>query len=539
MNLVELTKIRAEREFKYYYKDKYTLIESAINDSLKILFEILKSPNKINFKSADSLEETINEFCQKMNSELRFRVCKKLRTNYTDFFKVVFEDFGLRTPSGARSFIDGVLSPYHISIVSPEYIDDDFDRNGNDISNFVDYKINLYGNLTITEEVKVSDICPGVKLQLNELTKSLSDSLYISLIRMNIGLIQPTTSKPEAIGLIAIDVHSDLIKKLTLEDLRTSVFKEEIFNIIFNKFILSIYTNMVYFSIVSSYDKFKNVFLNRTDSISYNDIYMSLVTNILSSNSVNCKYDPLLHDPELSLSALLDSIRLGFLHRSSFGIIHEGIHELRRFLVERNHNYPILLDELLDKFLDFYKYKAMGYSRDQNGLTYRTTDAFTIIPKNYSIESCENDTLYSNTILKDDKAPSLYSFYGTESLTREDSAYERLRRTKRMELLSKLSSSERNKIFKIENEIAKLRADSINCESPSIQKAIMKKLNIIAKDMNDMISKSNISDEFRDLVLLIENERSDIEITLSNRDFVKERKTMLYGQLATRNEYDY
>lgn len=539
MNLIELTRIRAEREFKYYYKDKYDLIESAINDSLKILFEILKDPNKINFKNSTSLEESINQFSQEvMKSGLTFRLCKKLKTNYSDFFKVMFEDFGLRTPSGSKSFTNGILTPYHISLVSPDYIDDDFERNSSDISKYVDYKINLYGNLNFTEEVKVENICPGIDVPKNE-NIYLSDYIYVSLIRMNIGLIMPTSSKPEAISLLGIDINSDLIKKMTLEDLRTSVFKEEVYNIILNKFILSIYTNMVYFSIVSSYDKFKNVFLNKTESITYFDIYISLITNILSSNSINSKYDPLMNNPELSLSMLLDSIRVGLLHKSSFNVIHEGIEELRRFLIDRNNNYPIILDELLDKFLDFYRYKSMGFKRSKNGVSYKTIDAFTTIPKEYSIESVENYIINSNEILRDGNAPSIYSFYGTESLSREDSIYERMLRTKRMGLLSKLSSSERSRIFKIENEIAKLRADSINCESPAIQKVIMKKLNILAKDMNSMISKTNISEEFRELVMLIENERSDIEIGLSNRDFVKERKTMLYGQLATRTEYDY
>lgn len=539
MNLMELTKKKLEREFKYYYKEKYQIVEKAVNDSLVVLFEILKEPSEISFKNADSLEESVNNFCENtMNTDLRFRLCKKLRINYDSFFKVVFEDFGLKTPNGSRSFTNGKLTPYHISIVSPDYINDEYDRNNSsDISYFLDYKVNIYGNLNLTEEVQVGDICPGVKIPEYQLANSISDSLYVSIIRMNIGLIQPTTAKPEAVGLLAIDIHTDLIKKIPLESLRTNIFREEVFNVILNKFILSIYTNMVYFSIVSSYSKFKNVFLNNTESISFNDIYMSLVTNILSSNSVNCKFNPLMDDPELGLSSLLDSIRLNFLHKSSFNVINEGIHELRRFLVERNHNQSIMLDDLLDKFLDYYRRKALGYT--QTGNSFKTIDAFTVIPKNYSIESCEKDTMLNNEILKNGNYSSLYSFYGTESLTREDTAFERLRRTKRMELLSKLSSSERNKIFKMENEIAKTRADSINCESPIIQKAIMKKLNNLAKDMSDMISKSSISNEFRDLILLIENERSDIEITLSNRDFVKERKTMLYGQLATRNEYDY
>lgn len=540
MKLIELTKLRAEREFKYYYRDKYILVESVINDTLRVIFEILKNPSNINFKTATILEDSINHFCQEeLRMGFKFSLCKKLRMNYQNFFKVLFEDFGLRTPSGSRSFNDGILSPYHISIVSPDYIDDDFERNSNSIDNYVDYKINLYGNLNMTEEVKVEDICPGTKINKLDMSNSIGDLLYVSLIRMNIGLIQPTTSKPEAISLIGIDIHSDLIKKLSLDDLRTSVFREEVFNVIMNKLFLSIYTNMVYFSIVSSYDKFKNIYLNKTEYITYHDIYMCIITNILSSNSVNCKYDPLMNNPELSLSSLLDSIRLGFLHKTSFNLINEGIHELRRFLVERNHNYPIILDELLDKFIDHYRYRASTVKRDANGVTYRTTDAFTLVPKDYSLESCNKDKINSNSILFNDKAPSIYSFFGTESLTREDSTYERMRRTKRMELLSQLSGSERSKIFKIENEIAKLRADSINCESPTIQKAIMKKLNNLAKDMNDMISKTNISKEFKDLILLIENERSDIEITLSNRDFVKERKTMLYGQLATRTEYDY
>ena len=540
MNFIELSRKRAEREFKFIYQDKYPIVENAVNDALKTIFELLKRNGKISFKSAEKLEEDVNTLIsEELGLGYRFRVCEKLKHNYSTFFKVLFEDFSIKTPRGSKSFLDGYLDKCHIALISPDYIDDDYERPSWDLSGYLDHKVNLFGNLSRTEGVTAEEISPDIQIGFKSLCDNISSNIYVSLVRMNIGILHPNTFKPEALGMIVVDINSDIVKKLSLNDLRTTVFREEVFNVILNKFFLSIYTNMVYFSIVGSYDKFKNVLLYRTETISYFDIYMSIITNILSSNSVNCQFDPLTNNPELSLSALLDSIRFDFLQKSSFSIINNGIDDLRRFLVHRNHQYPIFLDYLLSKYLDLFRNRASSVQRNKNGVTFRETNAYSIIPKNFSLESCEKDTMHSNFVLKDDKAPSIYSFYGAESLSREDSTYERMRRTKRMELLSKLTSSERNKLFRIENELAKLRADSINCESQSIQKIILKKLATIAKDINDLISNSKSSEDFKTIMFLTENERMDIEVSLSNRDFVKERKTMLYGQLATRNEYNY
>lgn len=539
MNLMDLSKDRAEREFKIFFKDKYTLVEGIVKESLTSLFDILHSKEEIVFSTSEELEESINNLLVKKSQKFNFKVCENLRRNYTDFYKTLFVDFALRTAGGGSGFSDGKLSKYHFSIVSPDYIDDDFDRSDYDLSSYIDYRIGIYGNLDKCNKLHdVDDMTPQkVKEQLG-LINTISDNLYVSVIRTNINLIKPYSSKQEALSLLNVDISSDLIKELSIEEMRTNTFRNEIFNIILNKTLLSIYTNLVYFSIISCYDQFRNVLLNNTKHITYFDIYMNLIANLLSSNSVNNKFDIIVNNPETTLTTLLDSIRLSFINETSFNIINRGVDQLRRFSVQRYFKYPIYIDRLLDKFLEYFRNKMAQIIINKRGLP-QGTDTFYAIPKGFALESsCEKFNMRSNPVLRNNNGFSEFEFYGVESI-KETEYYDKIRRMKRIDLMGKLKYQERNKLLKLEAEIARVKADVINCESTMLQKSLLKRLSVIGRDISDIMSKPSNSEDFNELLNMTEAERRDIEISLSNRDFNRERKTQLYGQLKTNNEFNY
>ncbi|MGL5314509.1 MAG: hypothetical protein ACRC92_14765 [Peptostreptococcaceae bacterium] len=552
MNLLDNKQRNREVAFVNKYASKYTSLKNTIDESVRFLFDILDDSqsgtgNRLNFSSAETLEESINDVlsAKGLSGDYTFYLADKIKKNYSLFFKTIFRDFNLKIYGYGPRYSHGednmseirnedcTLSLAHLTLVAKaEYFNDSYDRYGG-MAKYIDYRLGLYGNLTVTDKLNIDRFMFGENSNIR-FKYSLWDSLYVSLIRMNMGLINPNSSKPEALCLLNVDIQSDIIKEIKEEELMNPLVKSELMSCIINKFFMSIYTNISYYSSVLQYDVFKNILLTNTDSITYFDVYMSLIINKLSSNTVNNKLDYGVN-PDMSMEMVISSIKNQFAMLGPSNFITEGIHDLRRFLTLRYYNDPVFLDDIIDRFVEKFRDNCNKVKFELDGCKTALTGS--IIPKRFSLESLDNCNMRSNPLLVRDKDKACISLMGMESISMDE--YNKYKATTRIKLLGKLSPRERKLFLKTESNVTKVKADVINCETPIMQKLILKQLDIIGKDISSYIENSGRSQEFRELMNLCELDRSELAQILSNRNFLKERNTMLYGQLKTSNEWNY
>ncbi len=151
----------------------------------------------------------------------------------------------------------------------------------------------------------------------------------------------------------------------------------------------------------------------------------------------------------------------------------------------------------------------------------------------------KNHLLEINKMNKDlNTKPSRYAFLGLESYSLENNSISKNDLMKsRNELLLDLNPKNKRLYLQLESDVLKLKSDIINVRDAKRLGSLIekyKKLNIILHNY------ANTNDEnFRVLLISLSSDiNNEIKIA-SNRNFFKERNTMLFGHIKTLKDWDY
>lgn len=529
MNKISHQRLRREEIFKEEFRDRYNTVFGMSEDTIEIIRKMLNT-RELDLNNFIAFTESIDKFLENEGDEFKYEPSKKMQRNFGMISKTLNE-----ISSRFSSYSSNTLNGMHLSLTK------------NITSNFVG-RVGIYGNYDTVDKVgaiqpiTVSDEeMMGRGLFGHEFKKKneIDDNLYVSVIKTIPSIMVSSYEITEdTCAILNIDINANLIKSISLSDMRTESFKNMLFSVIFERFIFSVYTNIIYFSTVSCFDEFKKAPLNPDSTMSWIDIYVNILVNTMASNSVNQLFNEDVSEQRFTLTTMLDDIKMQFLTKTKNNLINEGVDSVRRFLVVRHHENETFLDFILQRFLHVFREKIRKIGMNQFGIiTGNYSDS--IVPKGFSLESVTRKNIGTNTYVFNDRGPSISNFYGVEAIGSGNDYYEKLRRTKRMELIGKLNHKERNLLLKNESELNKTKADIINCESAMLQKALVGRLTNVGKDINDATNLYGVSNDFIELMMLLEGERSDLMTLLTGRNFAKERKTLLYGQLKGTSEYDY
>ena len=157
---------------------------------------------------------------------------------------------------------------------------------------------------------------------------------------------------------------------------------------------------------------------------------------------------------------------------------------------------------------------------------------FDTAPEMASELSDMNEALESNYNL-----PSMSSVIGFETLD-DISSYSAINAGTRAKILSKFSSKDRKTYIKYENDVLRVTAKANNCNSTFSQSSILNDIEHISTCINVDCDRSD-DENFRLLMQLLDSELRQCAQKVVGRNFDKERKTMLYGNLKTLNNYGY
>ena len=111
----------------------------------------------------------------------------------------------------------------------------------------------------------------------------------------------------------------------------------------------------------------------------------------------------------------------------------------------------------------------------------------------------------------------------------------------RAQVLSKLEPKDRNLFIKTENEIIRLKATATNLRDEFAQQNCLKKASTLGKLLQLDITKaqSENNEAMVELLTLLDTERLEIMDMVADRNFVRERKTQLYGMVNKTANWDY
>jgi riboflavin transporter FmnP len=136
-----------------------------------------------------------------------------------------------------------------------------------------------------------------------------------------------------------------------------------------------------------------------------------------------------------------------------------------------------------------------------------------------------------------DNMPSIISVVGMENI-KDFSKHETINAGTRAKILSKFNNKERKTYIKYENDVMRITAKVNNCTSTFSQSAIISDIESISTCINVDINRSE-NDNFRLLMQLLDSELRRAGQMVANRNFAKERKTMLYGNIKTLSNWDF
>lgn len=229
-----------------------------------------------------------------------------------------------------------------------------------------------------------------------------------------------------------------------------------------------------------------------------------------------------------------------------YGTMSNGYLELRRDI-----------DEMIDKAIEAYRRAIRLTVTDKNGLDVHrfsavepnTVDRIThFIARKKNILSVEAVYDIAPDIVGELRdameameeaynMPAISSVVGMENVS-DYSNMETINAGTRAKILSKFNNKERKTYIKYENDVMRITAKVNNCTSTFSQSAIISDIESISTCINVDINKS-YNEEFRLLMQLLDSELRRAGQMVANRNFAKERKTMLYGNIKTLNNWDF
>lgn len=201
--------------------------------------------------------------------------------------------------------------------------------------------------------------------------------------------------------------------------------------------------------------------------------------------------------------------------------------------------YP---DKVIEETMDFYR-KASNYYR-YRGTNGRRSHGLLVSRKavigveSVAFESFLASVGVTKIGMRDNKRASL-AMFGYESLDTSSKEFEDFKKNSRAKILAGLTPEERSTYIKYEADVIRFRAEVIGCRTPFSQSIILKRGDTIAKLINLEVSKSH-SEAFITLMMMLDSERINNQSILANRDFFREKNTMLNGQLGSmKDEWSY
>lgn len=151
------------------------------------------------------------------------------------------------------------------------------------------------------------------------------------------------------------------------------------------------------------------------------------------------------------------------------------------------------------------------------------------------LSSAEYNRKYANV-------KAVNGLLGMESANISDfKDFNQYKKQTRATLLCKLSSSDRMKFIKTENDIIRMKSLAINVKNEFNQQSLLRKLSTLGKLIQVDIenAENDNNDIMIELLSLLDMERIDIMNEVSARNLVKERKTILYGMVDKTSNWDY
>lgn len=204
------------------------------------------------------------------------------------------------------------------------------------------------------------------------------------------------------------------------------------------------------------------------------------------------------------------------------------------------------IDRKIEQFMDFYRTAMNYYSfRDINGRRMhgstlgRINGADSRSKLSIKVEQVATESFLSNAGIKpgfrERKRASL-TIIGAESADSE--MYEYFKKNNRATILSKLEYKERITYIKYENDLMKFKSEAIGCRTEFTKGCVLKRGDTIGKLIQTELSQHH-SDEFVNLMCMLDSERVSVQSDLASRDLYRERTTMLNGMISTKNEWNY
>ena len=200
--------------------------------------------------------------------------------------------------------------------------------------------------------------------------------------------------------------------------------------------------------------------------------------------------------------------------------------------------YP---DKVIEKTMNMYRQISNYYGfREDNGRRSHATNVSRKVV--VGVESFAFESFVSSMGVipgfRDKKRASL-TLLGFESVQTSTREFDEFKKKSRAQILAKLSNDERTTYIKYESDIMKFRAEAIGCRTPFSQSTILKKGETLGKLINMELSKTH-SEEFVTMMSMLDSERVSVQSELANRDFFRERTTMLNGQMGSmKDEWTY
>ena len=198
-------------------------------------------------------------------------------------------------------------------------------------------------------------------------------------------------------------------------------------------------------------------------------------------------------------------------------------------------------DRVIRECMDYYR-KAMNYYgfREDNGRRMHAAHIkgkAVIGVESFAFESFLS-TIGVTRGFRDKKRASL-TFLGFENMNTSTREFDEWKKKSRGAILAKLKSDERNTYIQYESDVMKFRAEAIGCRNVYSQSTILKRGETIAKLISMELSKEH-TEEFVTMMGMLDAERLAVQTELANRDFYRERTTMLNGQLGSlKDEWTY
>lgn len=428
-----------------------------------------------------------------------------------------------------------------------------------------EYQVHVHGFMKLGERSK-NDLDDDIEMlhsnQDNELRTDLFDfnsCLHVGYYFEKDGFKYSLNPYEASHTHFSFDISGVLLRMLTQGKLKndTRLIYDAMVNVLFNKMITWELTKFSMFKIILDNMTFKMT-ENVRHGIAHIDLLKFLSIYKVFYNSIN----GIQVGTGLSIKEILDNIELKITGMNFDNGIMSYMNSIYDKLNNNLFDEKRQIDKDIDHYFDLVRFTlresyiikpngniATNNIIDNNGM---------VMPLTHDNISCEsvreiNDTL---DFLKCSDLNEYYDRYnnqkdqtfiaGIESNTDPINSmeafmsldYETFVSKSRSYALMKLSSKHKKLFLEYENEILKLKSDSMNCRTPEVQRSLIDKSTSISKRIN--IDINNNHDEFFDgLLLLLDSYRVRLTNDLASIDFKKLRNSMLYGNLKTKTNFDY